>query len=69
MMKNKDLIEAKKNLNRFLKEHPSMEEYQEVIDRALDGIESPEERLLILTKMIAENSCRFIDVLKDIIVE
>ena len=65
---SKTLEECIKERDKFLKEHPEMQEYQDKIDKALEGIEDPKERMETLSAMIhdklkelANNMRRLID--------
>lgn len=63
---NEDLEKAKEELDRFLKENPWLNKYQDEINESMSHAESPEERLLILVSKIVENNNRLIEVLNEI---
>lgn len=63
---NEELEKAKEELDRFLKEHPELGEYQDEINESMKYAESPEERMLILVNKIVENNNRLIKVLNEL---
>ncbi len=46
------LSEVLRERDRFLEEHPELRWLQDEIDRSLEDVESPEERMLILQEML-----------------
>lgn len=50
-----NLEKAKKDLEDFLKEHPELQDFQNKIDSALDGVPD-EQRLLVIITMLASSS-------------
>lgn len=62
---NNELEMATNALNEFLEEHPELEEYQNMIDESLDGVENSYDRLSIIIGMLVENNNRLLRVLED----
>ena len=60
------LLKAKRDLHRFLSEHPEMEEYQKKLEEKLDKCETPEERMALIGKLMRENLDRLTDKFKEI---